>query len=164
MFENDLNAKFKNVLAKRYQCGKQLGKNKRCGASVQQNVEREREKNVQNIKHPHTDAVMLQDVGATLLMGTLRYIFVKANAWAAEKGCVNPKDSGKIIHTLSAPLFVAFWPPFSTAFGARFFAASVSLTNACHLCVAGSGGDKSLAFAVSRSGDSKEALEVPFFM
>jgi len=95
-------------------------------------------------------------------MGTLRYIFVKANAWAAEKGCVNPKDSGKIIHTLSAPLFVAFWPPFSTAFGARFFAASVSLTNACHLCVAGSGGDKSLAFAVSRSGDSKEALGGPF--
>jgi len=59
MFKNDLNAKFKNVLAKCYQCGKQLGKNKRCGASVQQNVEREREKNVQNIKHPHTDAVML---------------------------------------------------------------------------------------------------------
>jgi len=111
---------------------------------------------------PYTDAMILQDVGATLLTGTLGYIFVKANTWAAEKGYVNPKDSRKIIHTLSAPLFVVFWPLFSTAFGARFFAASVSLANACRLYIAGSGGDKSLAFAVSRSGDSKEALGGPF--
>ena len=81
---------------------------------------------------------------------SLGYIFVKANTWLAETGRLDPRDSRKIIHTLSAPLFIAFWPIFSVAEGARFFAASVSFVNALRLFIAGSGGDKSLAFAVSR--------------
>jgi hypothetical protein len=42
---------------------------------------------------------------------------------------LEPKDSRKIIHTLSAPLFLLFWPVFSDAAGARFFCAVVPLIN-----------------------------------
>jgi len=98
----------------------------------------------------YTDAMIARDIGAALLTGTLGYGFVKANTWLAEKNYLQPRDSRKIIHTFSAPLFMAFWPIFSAAEGARYFAASVSLVNAIRLFIAGSGGDKTLAFAVSR--------------
>ena len=98
----------------------------------------------------YTNSQIAQDVGAALLTGTLGYVFVKGNTWLAEKGYLDPRDSRKIIHTLSAPLFILFWPIFSPADGARFFAASVSFVNIVRLYIAGSGGDKSLAYAVSR--------------
>jgi hypothetical protein len=98
----------------------------------------------------YTDTQIAQDVGAALLTGTLGYVFVKGNTWLAEKGYLDPRDSRKIIHTLSAPLFILFWPIFSTADGARYFAATVSFVNIIRLYIAGSGGDKSLAYAVSR--------------
>lgn len=99
---------------------------------------------------PYTDAMIVQDTGSAVLTGSLGYIFVKANTWLAENDYLEPRDSRKIIHTLSAPLFIALWPIFSDANGARYFAASVSLVNAIRLFIAGSGGDKALAFAVSR--------------
>lgn len=110
----------------------------------------------------YTDAWIAQDVGAALLTGTLGYVFVKGCTWMANKGYLNPRDSRKIIHTLSAPFFILFWPLFSPADGARFFAAAVSFVNIVRLYIAGTGGDKSLAYAVSRSGDENEALGGPF--
>lgn len=110
----------------------------------------------------YTDSMIGRDVGSAVLTGTLGYIFVKLNTWLAANGYLEPRDSRKIVHTLSAPLFIVFWPLFSAAQGARFFAASVSFVNAIRLFIAGSGGDKSLAFALSRSGDQKEALGGPF--
>lgn len=111
---------------------------------------------------PYADAQILQDFGAALLTGALGYIFVKGNTWLAEKGYLDPRDSRKIVHLLSAPLFILFWPIFSTADGARYFAAAVSFVNMARLYIAGSGGDKSLAYAVSRSGNQNEALGGPF--
>jgi hypothetical protein len=99
---------------------------------------------------PYTDAMIARDAGSALLTGSLGYAFVKGNTWLADKGYLDPKDSRKIIHTLSAPLFILFWPLFSEAVGARWFAASVSFVNVIRLYIAGSGGDESLAYAVSR--------------
>ena len=99
---------------------------------------------------PYTNSMIGRDVGSAILTGSLGYIFVKTNTWLAENEYLDPRDSRKIIHTLSAPLFIALWPIFSAAEGARFFAASVSFVNAIRLFLAGTGEDKSLAFAVSR--------------
>jgi hypothetical protein len=99
---------------------------------------------------PYTDAMIARDVGSAVLTGSLGYAFVKGNTWLADKGYLDPKDSRKIIHTLSAPLFILFWPLFSEAVGARWFAASVSFVNVIRLYIAGSGGDETLAYAVSR--------------
>ena len=46
---------------------------------------------------------------SVLIYISLGYIFVKANTWLAETGRVDPRDSRKIIHCLSAPLFILFW-------------------------------------------------------
>jgi dolichol kinase len=122
-----------------------------------------------------------QDVFASVLTGILGYAFVKINTYSVERLGLDPKDARKIIHTLSAPLFILFWPLFSANDGARFFAACVPLTNAFRLYLAATasnddGGAKSsvggssssysdeaaLARAVSRSGNSREALGGPF--
>jgi dolichol kinase len=125
--------------------------------------------------HP---ASIAQDVGASVLTGILGYLFVKVNTYSVENLGLDPKDARKIIHTLSAPLFILFWPLFSANDSARFFAACVPLTNAFRLYLAstvpsdgntkssrgggGSNDEAALARAVSRSGNSKEALGGPF--
>lgn len=112
----------------------------------------------------YTDTMILQDLGATVLTAILGYLFVTLNTYAVSKEWVEPRDSRKIIHTLSAPLFMLFWPLFSPAVGARYFAAIVPTINAIRLYMAGSGNtqETSLARAVSRSGDKSEALGGPF--
>jgi CDP-diglyceride synthetase len=131
----------------------------------------------------------LQDAGSAVLTGILGYLFVKVNTIAVDQSILEPRDSRKIIHTLSAPLFAVFWPMFSPNPGARFFAACVPITNAVRLYLAAtaptttdgaataassssasssaetissSDEDASLARAVSRSGDRMEALGGPF--
>lgn len=122
---------------------------------------------------PYTDALIARDVGATLLTAILGYTFVQIVTWAATPPVDNdnanasfllqPRDSRKIIHTLSAPLFILFWPVFSDAAGARFFCAVVPLINGIRLYTAASGkGETSLAAAVSRSGNVQEATGGPF--
>jgi dolichol kinase len=125
---------------------------------------------------------VLQDASAAVLTGLLGYLFVKANTVAVERSILEPRDSRKIIHTLSAPLFALFWPMFSSNPGARFFAACVPVSNAVRLYLAATSAatatdepasairsssskgdeDASLARAVSRSGDRREALGGPF--
>mmetsp|Transcript_24004 Transcript_24004/g.37073 ORF Transcript_24004/g.37073 Transcript_24004/m.37073 type:complete len:400 (-) Transcript_24004:253-1452(-) len=115
----------------------------------------------------YTNALMLRDFGSLLLTGTLGYVFVKVVTILAREGILQPRDSRKTIHTLSAPLFMLTWPLFSMAQGARFFAAVVPFINAVRLIVAGSSksdddSEKELANAVSRSGNKEEALGGPF--
>eukprot|EP00566_Odontella_aurita_P010097 CAMPEP_0113541390 /NCGR_PEP_ID=MMETSP0015_2-20120614/9005_1 /TAXON_ID=2838 /ORGANISM="Odontella" /LENGTH=418 /DNA_ID=CAMNT_0000441291 /DNA_START=17 /DNA_END=1273 /DNA_ORIENTATION=+ /assembly_acc=CAM_ASM_000160 len=114
----------------------------------------------------YSDAMILRDVGAALLTLVLAAAFVKANTAAAAAGIVESRDSRKLIHTLSAPLFVLFWPVFSDAVGARYFAAIVPFMNGLRLVLAAQSGEngdeKELAGAVSRSGDASEALGGPF--
>lgn len=112
---------------------------------------------------PYSDALIAHDLGATLLTAVLGYGFVQVVTWAAAKGYLQARDSRKIIHVLSAPLFILFWPLFSNAAGARIFCAVVPTINAVRLWTASTGtGETALASAVSRSGDSKEAAGGPF--
>jgi phytol kinase len=112
---------------------------------------------------PYSGSLILQDMGVTVLTATLGYVFVKIVTTAGDRGLIEPRDSRKIIHTLSAPLFMLFWPLFSPALGSKFFAAIVPSLNAIRLYLASTGsGENSLRKAVSRSGDANEALGGPF--
>jgi phytol kinase len=111
--------------------------------------------------------MLLQDVAAMILTGCLGYAFVQINTWAVVSSreiILEPRDARKIIHTCSAPLFMLFWPLFSTSPGARIFAAIVPILNAIRLYLAGTSApdEADLATAVSRSGDVKEAVGGPF--
>jgi phytol kinase len=110
------------------------------------------------------DLMIAQDAGAAVLTGVLAYAFVKLNSWLVETGRLESRDSRKIIHCFSAPLFILFWPIFSNNLGARFFAGVVTMVNALRLILAAQGGDdeQGLAKAVSRTGNAKEALGGPF--
>lgn len=87
----------------------------------------------------YTDSMIARDTGSTLLALTLAIIFVKGITTLAAKDIIEPKDSRKIIHTLTGPLFIATWPLFSAAWGARFFAGLVGIVNSIRLILAASG-------------------------
>ena len=131
---------------------------------------------------PYTPSLIIRDLSSTMLSIAGAVVFVKAITTPAKQGNLDPRDARKIIHTLSAPLFVLLWPLFSNAYGARIFASIVPVLNAMRLIVAGTGSSSSsssgssdeqfassmggseseLAGAISRSGDAKEALGGPF--
>jgi phytol kinase len=110
----------------------------------------------------YKDAMIVQDSLSTVMAAVLAFILVKSITYAKEEGIYGPNVARKLVHTLSAPLFMLVWPIFSPADGARFFAGVVTITNMMRLYLAGTGGDNALAGAVSRSGDKSEALEGPF--
>ena len=121
-------------------------------------------------------SVLGRDVGTTLLTGLLGYAFVQVITYlTVTKQYLVSRDARKIIHTLSAPLFMLFWPLFEHHHpSSRVFAAIVPILNGIRLFIASqspaqdSGSDQpdmsesALAQAVSRSGNSKEALGGPF--
>lgn len=110
---------------------------------------------------PYSNILLARDCGASVLVTVLAYVFVKTITRLAKNGVLHPRDSRKIIHTLSAPLFLLCWPLFSKA--GRWFAACAPLTNAIRLWLAGRGaGETELANAVSRSGNVEEAGGGPF--
>jgi len=119
-----------------------------------------------NILGPYTNKLLAQDVGTSLLTTVLALAFVKSITYMASKGILEARDSRKIIHMCSAPLFMITWPLFSGLSGARIFAAFVPILQCCRLWLAGTnrgGSDESeLAGAISRSGDAAEALKGPF--
>ncbi|KAL7502029.1 hypothetical protein ACHAWX_000438 [Stephanocyclus meneghinianus] len=130
---------------------------------------------------PYTPSLILRDFSATLFSILAAAAFVKSITYPTKLGILDSRDARKLIHTLSAPLFLFVWPLFSHAYGARVFAAIVPLLNALRLFVAGTGTqderaasssrrfetanagtETELARAISRSGDAKEALQGPF--
>lgn len=107
----------------------------------------------------------VRDMGSSLLCAVLGTVWVKLWTTTTKNELITPLLTRKIIHTTSAPLFMLFWPIFSSSEYARFFACVVPALNALKLYLAGSdqgGGDKELAQAVSRSGNIEEALGGPF--
>ena len=111
---------------------------------------------------PYTNAYLWRDVGSTLLTATLAYILAKTIGYGFEQHVIDSKDARKLIHTLSAPLFLLFWPLFSPATGSQIFCALVPLWNMVRLYLASTGrGEPTLALSVSRSGELKEALGGP---
>ena len=87
----------------------------------------------------YTNPLIIRDVFATLLLTIVSGVFVKSVSLASKNGFLEPRDSRKIIHTLSAPIFVFCWPLFSNLSAARYFAAVVPFLNAVRLFIAGSG-------------------------
>ena len=102
----------------------------------------------------YTPTTVLQDASVTILAAVAAFGFVKTLTTAAANEWIEPRDSRKLIHTLSAPLYIFLWPLYSAAPGARYFACIVTLMNAIRLIQAGTGkaSESSLANAVSRSG------------
>lgn len=123
---------------------------------------------------PYTPSLIYRDASSAMLCIVGATIFVKSITYPAARGWLDARDARKIIHTLSAPLFLLLWPLFSNAYGARVFAGIVPLLNALRLFLAGTGGsndnqsafgrgsEAELAGAISRSGDAKESLGGPF--
>jgi phytol kinase len=111
----------------------------------------------------YTNGMIFRDSIATALAAVLAVILVKGITYGKENGCYNSKVGRKLNHTLAAPLFILFFPAFSDAEGARFFAGLVSLSNMLRLYLAGTGqGESSLASTISRSGNKAEVLGGPF--
>lgn len=111
---------------------------------------------------PYSRDLIGRDLFSTMLTIFSASIFVKGITYPAKLGKIESRDSRKIIHTLSAPLFIFLWPLFSKAYGARVFASVVPLLNAVRIFAAGNDlYETELAGAISRSGNAKEALGGP---
>jgi phytol kinase len=110
----------------------------------------------------YTDSMILRDVGSATLTAALGYVLVKIIILGYNQELYNSNVSRKLTHTLSAPLFILFFPIFSEADGARFFAGAVAFVNSIRLYRAGTGRNSNLARTISRSGDASEVLEGPF--
>ena len=120
-----------------------------------------------NFLGAYTNDLILRDSGVALLSSVLALLFVKSITTLAAKDILQPRDSRKIIHTLSAPLFMVVWPLFSDLWGARLFAALIPLLQGIRLWLAAmnrGGADSSeLVGAISRSGKLICLFEWPTF-
>jgi dolichol kinase len=112
----------------------------------------------------YTNSMILRDVISTMSASVLAVILNRCITWGFENQKYDSKFARKLTHTLSAPLFIVFWPLFSNAQGAKYFASLVTLTNILRLYLAGTGdaAESSLAKSISRSGDQAEVLGGPF--
>jgi len=112
----------------------------------------------------YTNAMIARDAAMTGLTSILAVAMNRAISFGYESGAYDSKTGRKLTHILSAPLFIATWPFFSNASGARFFAGLVCLTNLIRLYLAGKGdaAESSLADTISRTGDRSEVLGGPF--
>lgn len=86
----------------------------------------------------------------------------------SKRGIIDVKLSRKAIHTTSAPLFMLFWPLYSSSNYAGLIAALVPAVQLLRLWSAGitnkqtgSSSDAGLVGAISRSGNKAEALGGP---
>lgn len=129
----------------------------------------------------------MQDVGGAALVAGAAGVWLKLWTTLATAGKVDSKDSRKIIHCGSGPLFLLCWPFFSAEPFARLFAAAVPLLQIIAVSVAGlskpshaaAGADadsssssshsvtkgptkpSGLVAAISRSGNPAEVLRGP---
>jgi len=91
-----------------------------------------------NILPPLTPNDLKTDVSLSLLCSILATIWLKAITYFAMSGKLSASDARKIIHTGSAPLFMIFWPFFSSAtVTSQLLAACVPFANILKLLSAG---------------------------
>ncbi len=111
-----------------------------------------------NLIGPYTtNDLILKDASTSILSTVLALLFVKSITRLAAQNILQPRDSRKIIHSLSAPFFMLLWPFFNTdIWGSRLFAASVPFLQGSRLWLAAinKGGKDGfeLSNAISRSG------------
>lgn len=135
-------------------------------------------KQVQHILVSNLQALtpLQQDLSAATLSVGGTIVWLQLIIGLANQGKIDAKLSRKIIHSGSAPLFMCLWPLFSTSLNSRYFAAGVVGLQMTRLIVAGTlkskksasepstgitASSQELVNAISRSGESKEALGGP---
>lgn len=123
-------------------------------------------------------SVLLQDLSGATLVGIASAVWLKLWTTLATSGKVDSKDSRKLIHCGSGPLFMLCWPFFSADPTARFYAAAVPFLQAIAVVASGLAKqqpeDQTLASpptikkkpsglvaAISRSGNPAEVLRGP---
>ncbi len=107
--------------------------------------------------HPHPHQQLPQDVGGAALVAGAAGVWLQLWARLATAGKVDSKDSRKIIHCGSGPLFLLCWPFFSSDPSARFLAAAVPLLQAIAVTVAGLSKPSASSSSTSSSTTSLEA-------
>ena len=111
------------------------------------------------------------NVACTTLGAVAAVLWLQMWIQLAKGGKMNSKLSRKIIHSGSAPLYLALFPLFSDEAFPNLFAASVPFSQLLRLVISAkrSINDNNdsetpgLVKAISRSGAGKEALEGPFY-
>jgi len=108
------------------------------------------------------------DAGVSVWLVIASVLWIKICNGLAGVGVTSQYVSRKLVHMGSGPLFVLFWPLFSSSPSAQIAAAMVPVLSLVRLYVAGTTGKEpgtgsGLVQAISRSGDKKEALEGPFY-
>lgn len=122
-----------------------------------------------------------QDLGGAALVGMASAVWLKLWTSLAISGAIDSKDSRKLIHCGSGPLFLLCWPFFSAEGTARLFAAGVPLLQIVAMIASGlakapspakndsgigagesaMGKPSGLVAAISRSGNPAEVLRGP---
>ena len=106
-----------------------------------------------------------RDASMTIFLACASVVWIKGCNYLATSGAISAALSRKLVHMGSGPLFVLFWPLFSTTASAQFAAIAVPCISIIRLLLAGLGADDAdssdLVSAISRSGDQKEALGGP---
>ncbi|GAB5030406.1 phosphatidate cytidylyltransferase [Nannochloropsis oceanica] len=122
--------------------------------------------------------LLLLDLSGATLVGIASAVWLKLWTTLATSGKVDSKDSRKLIHCGSGPLFMLCWPFFSADPSARFFAAAVPLLQAIAVIASGLAKEQpdaptltnattikmkpsGLVAAISRSGNPAEVLRGP---
>lgn len=109
-----------------------------------------------------------RDIAVSSAAFVFSTIWLQLWIYLTKAGKLNSILARKIIHTGSAPLFLALWPFYSSnnMWPARIAAATVGLAQICRIIYSGlkkqsTKEDFGLARTISRSGDIKEALYGP---
>ena len=71
--------------------------------------------------------LFFRDLASSILVLLFSTIFVKSVTHLSQIGSIESRDSRKIIHTASAPLFILCWPLFSKTSTVVFFVAPILL-------------------------------------
>lgn len=102
---------------------------------------------------------------ALLITFTAAIVWLRLNDTLAHRGLIDPKDSRKIIHIGTGPLFVLCWLFFPPEPISRYFAALVPFTITLQFLLVGLGiiKDEAAVKAMSRTGDRREILRGPLY-
>ena len=104
----------------------------------------------------------VRDVSVALLLLSTSAIWIRVCTALSEAGYISSSDSRKLVHVGSGPFFVLAWPLFSRTASGQIAATAVPVLSVFRLLAASRAKQGStLVKAVSRTGDSREALGGP---
>ena len=69
--------------------------------------------------------ISIRDISVSLIVAVESVMWIKIWSAVASRGILDPKITRKVIHTSSAPLFIAHWPLYTNSPAARYLAATV---------------------------------------